>query len=235
MKYHTKTRSLLVLLVMFFAYACQPSKTEETASNEEEEVAVETTVEEVKEATAGVINPNLASLEEIMTAGISETLANTIIENRPFLDMVTLNDLLSADLDSAQLSAVYASLFVPLNLNTTPEDNFKIIPGVGDRMAHEFEEYRPYIKVEQFRKEIGKYVDEEEVARYEQYVFVPVELNTASKEEILAIPGVGDRMLHEFEEYRPYTSMEQFRKEIGKYVDEKELSRLERFVYLGEK
>ena len=99
-------------------------------------------------------------------------------------------------------------------------------------MAHEFEEYRPYTSVAQFRKEIGKYVDEAQVEYYLNYVFVPVELNTASKEDIKALPGVGDRMTHEFEEYRPYTSMEQFRKEIGKYVDDKELARLERLVYL---
>jgi hypothetical protein len=37
-------------------------------------------------------------------------------------------------------------------------------------MAHEFEEYRPYSSIEQFRREIGKYVDEAEVARLEQYV-----------------------------------------------------------------
>ena len=101
-------------------------------------------------------------------------------------------------------------------------------------MDHEFEESRPYTSIKQFRKEIGKYVDEAEVARYENYVFVPVELNTASEEDIKALPGVGDRMAHEFEEYRPYTSMEQFRREIGKYVDDKELARLERFVYLNE-
>ena len=47
-----------------------------------------------------------------------------------------------------------------------------------------------------------------------------------------ALPGVGDRMAHEFEEYRPYKNMEQFRKEISKYVDKKELARLERLVYL---
>ena len=99
-------------------------------------------------------------------------------------------------------------------------------------MAHEFEEYRPYLNIQQFRKEIGKYVDETEVARYEQYVFVPVELNTATEADMKALPGVGDRMAHEFEEYRPYTNMDQFRKEIGKYVDDKELSRLERLVYL---
>ena len=128
---------------------------------------------------------------------------------------------------------LYKKIFVPFNLNTTDEAYFKMIPGVGDRMAHEFEEYRPYTSIQQFRREIGKYVDDEEVARYENYVFVPVELNTATEGDIKALPGVGDRMAHEFEEYRPYTSMEQFRKEIGKYVDDKELSRLERFVYLN--
>jgi hypothetical protein len=38
------------------------------------------------------------------------------------------------------------------------------------RMAHEFEEYRPYTSLEQFRREIGKYVDAAEVARLESYV-----------------------------------------------------------------
>ena len=37
-------------------------------------------------------------------------------------------------------------------------------------------------------------------------------------------------MLHEFKEYRPYRTIEQFRKEIGKYVGAKEVARLERYV-----
>jgi hypothetical protein len=37
-------------------------------------------------------------------------------------------------------------------------------------------------------------------------------------------------MQHEFEEYRPYRAMEQFRREIGKYVDQAEVARLERYV-----
>ena len=39
-------------------------------------------------------------------------------------------------------------------------------------MAHEFEEYRPYVDMDQFRREIGKYVDEDEVARLERYVAI---------------------------------------------------------------
>jgi hypothetical protein len=37
-------------------------------------------------------------------------------------------------------------------------------------------------------------------------------------------------MLHEFEEYRPYQSIEKFRREIGKYVKPDEVARLERYV-----
>ena len=41
-------------------------------------------------------------------------------------------------------------------------------------MLREFKEYRPYTALAQFHREIGKYVDEKELARLEQYVFVPV-------------------------------------------------------------
>ena len=61
---------------------------------------------------------------------------------------------------------------------------------------------------------------------------MPLKLNSASNADIRLIPGVGGKMAHEFEEYRPYTSMEQFRREIGKYVDEKEVARLEQYVSL---
>ena len=56
-------------------------------------------------------------------------------------------------------------------------------------------------------------------------MFVQINLNTATDEEILMIPGTGKRMLREFLEYRPYKTLAQFHKEIGKYVDNKELAR----------
>jgi hypothetical protein len=37
-------------------------------------------------------------------------------------------------------------------------------------MRHEFEEYRPYSAMAQFQREMGKYVDDEEVARMSRYV-----------------------------------------------------------------
>ena len=61
---------------------------------------------------------------------------------------------------------------------------------------------------------------------------VPVNINTATDAELLRIPGVGPRMLREFKEYRPYTSIEQFRREIGKYVDKAEVARLEQYIVI---
>lgn len=223
-KFTTFTFGTALLAILLFA--CEAPK-EESQTEEKESGKTEATVP--KADSPKVLNANLATEEDLNGLGLAVEMVAQILEKRPFITLNELDALLGSEVDKA---ALYKKLFVPFNLNTTPEDDFKMIPGVGDRMAHEFDEYRPYTSIKQFRKEIGKYVDEAEVARYENYVFVPVELNSASEEDIKALPGVGGRMAHEFEEYRPYTNMEQFRKEIGKYVDEKELSRLERFVYL---
>ena len=138
--------------------------------------------------------------------------------------------MLSASLDDAQRASVLEMLFLPINLNTASKEEIMLVPGMSGKMAHEFDEYRPYTSLEQFRREIGKYVDEDEVARFEQYIFVPMDLNSASSEDFSTIPGISGKMVHEFEEYRPYGSIEQFRREIGKYVDENEVARLERYI-----
>jgi len=181
----------------------------------------------------GLLDPNIAAEKDLLALPhLNATIVKGMMERRPFLKMADLNAFLSPSLKKEQLAELYAKLFVHLNLNTATEEEIMMIPGVGKRITHEFEEYRPYKSLAQFRKEIGKYVDEKEVARLEQYIFVPINLNTASDEDILSIPGVGAKMLHEFKEYRPYKSLEQFRREIGKYVDKKELARLEAYVTL---
>jgi len=182
----------------------------------------------------GLLNPDLASEKELLVVPhINMAIAKGILERRPFLAMTDFNALLSQSLNKEQLETLYGKMFVQINLNTATDDEILMIPGTGKRMLREFKEYRTYKTLAQFRKEIGKYVDQKELARLEQYVFVPINLNSASDEEILSIPGMGNRMLREFKEYRPYKNIEQFRKEIGKYVDKKEVARLERYVTLN--
>ncbi len=180
-----------------------------------------------------VLNPNRATDDDLAGLPHMTTELMAEIENhRPFLRMADFDAVVGKHVEGEQRGALYATLFVPINLNTASEDEILMVPSVGKRMAHEFDEYRPYVAMSQFRREIGKYVDEAQVAAYEQYVFVPISLNTASDEDILTIPGIGKRMLHEFKEYRPYANIEQFRREIGKYVDDGEVARLERYVFV---
>ena len=181
--------------------------------------------------SGGVVNANLASVDELRgLPHLTASIVDGLMEHRPFLSMTDLHAYLSPSLTADQVTELHARLFVPINLNTASREEILLVPGVGARMAHEFEEYRPYRALAQFRREMGKYVDDVEVTRFERYVFVPINLNTASDDAILSIPGVGRRMLHEFKEYRPYRSIEQFRREIGKYVDDNEVARFERYV-----
>ena len=181
----------------------------------------------------GLLNPNLALEAEMTAAGVSAEIRAAIMDGRPFMNMEAVDALLAAHMDEAAREELYATMWIPLNLNTASNEEILLVPGVGDRMAHEFDEYRPYTAMAQFRREKGKYVDDAEVERLARYVFVPIDLNSATREEILAVPGVGERMAHEFEEYRPYTDMAQFRREMGKYVDEGEVARLERYVVIN--
>ena len=180
----------------------------------------------------GLVNPNHATETELMAVPhMTAAIVKGILDRRPFLSMTEVNTVLTSQgLTAAQLPAVYAKLWDPINLNTATRDEILMIPGTGQRMLREFLEYRPYDGLARFHREIDKYVDDAELARLEQYVYAPINLNTASDADIMTIPGLGPRMLREFKEYRPYTSMEQFRREIGKYVNAKELARLERYV-----
>jgi DNA uptake protein ComE-like DNA-binding protein len=180
----------------------------------------------------GLLDANTAAEKDLLAVPhLNATIVKAMIGKRPFGSQGEFNTFLSSQgLTPEQLKEVYGKTFVHLNLNTATADEIMMIPNMGKRMVHEFQEYRPYDGLARFRREIGKYVDQKEVARLEQYVFVPIDLNTASDQDILTIPGLGQRMLHEFKEYRPYKSMEQFRREIGKYVDKQEVARLERYV-----
>ncbi len=179
-----------------------------------------------------MVNPNLATEQELTALPhLTAEQVQGIVDGRPFLTMTDLDAQLTS-LTDEQRDALYRAMFIPLNLNSASKAEILLVPGVGNRMLHEFEEYRPYRALAQFRREMGKYVDDAEVARLSGYVFVPIDLNTASEEDILSIPGVGSRMEHEFKEYRPYQNIAQFRREIGKYVDDKEVARLERYVMI---
>ncbi len=125
-----------------------------------------------QKATAGFLDPNTASAQELLTVpGFDQALADAVVAGRPYADMTAVDKVVGTRLSTdQQRDAAYERLWKPINLNTASRDEILLIPSLGPRMAHEFEEYRPYRNIEQFRREIGKYVDEAEVARLERFV-----------------------------------------------------------------
>ena len=184
----------------------------------------------------GLLDANRATQQELMSLPhMSAEYVKAIMDKRPFANVTEFAAAFTPPLTRAQLSDLYARVFVHVNLNTATDDEILSIPAAQpNRVLREFKEYRPYKSLAVFHREMRKYWDEAEVSRLEQYVFVPVNLNTATDEEILSIPAQQpNRVLREFKEYRPYTSLDQFHKEMRKYWDEKEVNRLKRYVTLN--
>jgi DNA uptake protein ComE-like DNA-binding protein len=182
----------------------------------------------------GVVDANTAPEKDLLTMPhMTPAIVKGLLEKRPFASITDLNTyLLSQKLTQEQANAFYGKAFVHINLNTASAEEILLVPGAGKRMAHEFEEYRPWKTYAQFDKEIGKYVGAEKTAQLAQYTFIPIRLNTATDADILSIPGAGPRMVREFKEYRPWKTKEQFIKEIGKYVGAKEAERMWRYVVI---
>ena len=181
-----------------------------------------------------IVDVNTAVEKDLLTLPhMTPAIVKGLLEKRPFANIVELNTFLtSQSLTPEQLTALYGKAFIHVNLNTGTPEEILLIPGAGKRMVREFAEYRPWKTWAQFDKEISKYVGQPETDRLKQYVFIPVNLNTASDADILTIPGAGARMVREFKEYRPWKTQQQFEKEIGKYVGAKEVARLWRYVVI---
>lgn len=119
----------------------------------------------------GLLDANTATPAELSAQdSLSAAAVSAIVDSRPFATVGELDAALGEVMTEEEREAAYADVFVRISLNTASRADILLIPGVGRRMAHEFEEYRPYTSIEQFRREIGKYVDDDEVARLEMYV-----------------------------------------------------------------
>lgn len=119
-----------------------------------------------------------------------------------------------------------------MNANTASADELATANGMTPETAAAIVDGRPYASVTDLNAKLVDVVGADEAAKILTSIFVPVNLNTASKEELRLIPGMTDKMEHEFEEYRPYENMEQFDREIGKYVDAAEVARFRNYVTL---
>ncbi len=144
-------------------------ETAEVEAPVEEEMAAETEAEVTE--MAGVMDASTATAEQLASVeGVSPELADAIVAGQPYADVTAFHATLMENVSEEEAGAILERVFVPINLNDASEEAIALIPGMTDRMIHEFEEYRPYEDMGEFDREIGKYVDAEEVARFRNYV-----------------------------------------------------------------
>ena len=112
-----------------------------------------------------------------------------------------------------------------LNLNTATADQLTAtIPGFNSRWVREFLEYRPYVSIQQFRRELGKYTDQAQITEWETYVFVPVTPNDADAETLKQLPGVDDTIAAALISGRPYATNAAFLQALGAQVSPDQLA-----------
>ena len=119
-----------------------------------------------------------------------------------------------------------------LDANLANIESLQSTLSFGAELAEAIDKGRPYLNAQQLDTVLLRFLTTEERRDVYGHIFRQINLNQASRSAIMLIPNMSERMAHEFEEYRPYVSYDQFRREIGKYVDDKELSRLESYVTL---
>ena len=119
------------------------------------------------------------------------------------------------------------------DINTMPEAAVTALPGVTPAIAKALLAKRPFASITELNAFLlSQGLTQEQAAAIYAKAFVHINLNTATAEEIILVPGAGRRMQREFPEYRPWKTYAQFDREIGKYVGPEATAKLAQYTFI---
>ncbi|MGI9205435.1 MAG: hypothetical protein ACR2Q3_15580 [Woeseiaceae bacterium] len=170
-----KSRVLLLPLAIFVLSAACSSDSEPAAEAGIAGSGDGSPVENASSSfpTAPLIDPNSAPAEVLAEIqGLSDNVIAAIVAGRPFATPSALHAAIGDLLTEDEQKLVYGRMFVKVGLNSGADEDYRLIPSTmsAGKLAHEFEEYRPYESMDQFRREMAKYVSDEEVAYLARFV-----------------------------------------------------------------
>ena len=121
-----------------------------------------------------------------------------------------------------------------VDINAMGESEIAALPGLTPTLAKALIAKRPLTSPTELNTFLTAQglTPEQAMAVYRK-AFVHINLNTATPEEILLVPGAGRRMVREFAEYRPWKSWAQFDKEISKYVGAEATANLAQYTFIA--
>jgi DNA uptake protein ComE-like DNA-binding protein len=146
--------------------------------------------------------------------------------------LVVAMALLSSPMARPALAQVGKSQGV-VDANTAQEKDLLAMPHMTPAIVKGLIEKRPFGSVTDLNAYLlSQKLTPEQAMEFYRKAFVHINLNTATPEEILLVPGAGKRMVREFQEYRPWKSYAQFDKEIGKYVGAEQTAQLAQYTFI---
>jgi DNA uptake protein ComE-like DNA-binding protein len=136
-------------------------------------------------------------------------------------------------LGSATLRAQVGKSQGVVDVNTTAEKDLATMPNMTAAIAKVLVAQRPFNSVLDLHKLLlSQGLTAEQAMAFYGKAFVHINLNTATAEEIMLVPGAGRRMAREFDEYRPWKTYARFDKEIGKYVGPEATAKLAQYTFI---
>jgi len=119
------------------------------------------------------------------------------------------------------------------DFNTMPETAVAALPGMTPAIAKAVVAKRPFASITELNAFLlSQGLTPEQAAAIYAKAFVHINLNTATADEIILVPGAGRRMQREFPEYRPWKTYAQFDREIGKYVGPEATAKLAQYTFI---
>ena len=120
---------------------------------------------------------------------------------------------------AASASAQVAKSFGVADANTIAEKDLAALPNMTPAIAKALVAKRPFLSIVDLNAFLlAQGLTAAQAMELYPKAFVHINLNAATKDEILLVPGAGNKMTIEFPEYRPWKTWAQFDRQIGKYI-----------------
>jgi len=120
-----------------------------------------------------------------------------------------------------------------VDVNIAAEKDLGALPNMTPAIAKALVAKRPFTSIKDLNAFLlSQGLTAEQAMAFYNNAFVHINLNTATSEEILLVPGAGRRMTREFAEYRPWKTWAQFDREIGKYVGAEATAKLAQYTFI---
>ena len=120
---------------------------------------------------------------------------------------------------AANATAQVAKSFGVVDANTIAEKDVAALPHMTPAIAKAWVAKRPFSSITELNAFLlAQGLTAPQAMEVYPKAFVHINLNTATADEILLVPGAGKKMTIEFPEYRPWKTWAQFDRQIGKYI-----------------